>query len=1360
MAEKDTKSTKASTKSTAAKATDTVKTAAPKTAAPKTAAPKTTTAPKAAASAAAELKANAAAATTPAKEKFSIKKVIEKYSNSRGSKPTIVGEMKKNKAQSNRQAAAASRSEAMARARDPQRVQQGLLWALIALLIASLASGLVLSFISAADTIANRTPSTPFVNNYPASQMVGYYAKQLGTVDRYKPVEGLHNQGLSAKGYPKYGSTLNLTSEEKTAIILENRKLTANGTWVDASKKTTGTYDKMDQYGYLYTKNGDTPPVDVPERLYQHTGSVGLYGGNVADNEQAVIKQFTIRPRSYGGYYSVTGLYAPAGEVIKVEISDADMKATSGLTIHIGQALYNGQANNIWEQRGMNRMPIVLNTMNITTETATYNEETGTWTGYVGSFLGGPIYVGSKSATFTVTISGGVNYAHFILGVTTESEYSANMASSAPYFDLEVWDRGVLHSGPKRQAVSFGYDAIYKAAVLWEKVSLVTTSVSNQGVVFIYDPFVAAGAAVAFPGRRSVNCPESWMKQSLNYTGLVNGGSWGNFHEYHHNFQDYGLGSGADGEVTNNGLNLVSYSLFTKISSNRSIGSYGGAGLSGWNQYTVAPWALNRVNNGAITSTNGLAIYATLLHNFGQDQYTKARGARGSAYLNKWATNTHQDFTYFAAQVRSYGFQGGGNYVPSAAVQEANYPLFVPVSSVYQTGRTYNYDGEKREITTMQPYVITYGQPFTVDLNPYTVNSSGQYESGSVVIGNGFTYRIKNVNSAGVNGTFKETDKPGVYVFTPNQNNNLQSGKIYVTLEITTTDGAHEWNGHKLDDVDLILEFESTHEKNKSVLERTTYTYEPSNMYFDAEQAYNAGFKGYTSAQTINHTNPTQNCNTDVWFVPDTDAGHSKFPNAKEHEIAVDNTIVVIEGKLYFEEEGRYRIYLRGRKNCAVYYSKDGKTYEKGATIKDTTIPKTSAYFRPDDPCTYFDLDMGKDSWLYFKEILIVENAKASGTSYIGLGVKQWQTPMFTVQEKYYDAYGNEVSEDDPNKDDSKTVTKYYNYLGVEVSAEEASKTDPIAPTINNNSQPYVNAYRTSYEKINNEFVTDYFYTRSYTYSYNNNSLQSAEQTVISGNYNEKSARNWSKNEFPIEYLTDGDKNTYIHTNNYYGTREDRPLQLVLDLGEAKPVNRMIIYCRVHKAPFYATAFKLEVSLDNVEWTTIGDYADMKASNYAVTVNFDETTFRYYRLTFIGSSGDYLTIAEIEMWRVFEISGGKHLSPNDKSLSYYGDWHMEQAFSYFGQVVVGERNATLKFEFEGARLGLIVSKSFGADYEVTIDGVVVSSVSQIKPLDEVNGAYGLAFLSDVLSEGKHVVEIKCRGQGNIDSVIIFPHTSK
>ncbi|MDE7301320.1 MAG: hypothetical protein K2N47_04035, partial [Clostridia bacterium] len=193
------------------------------------------------------------------------------------------------------------------------------------------------------------TPNDPFDNfndltvttvasSHKNKTQVGYSGEILGTVERYKPVSGMQNEGFNNGSYPKFGSTLNLTTQQKTDLIILNRKLTANGTWVDVSKRTTGSYDKMDKDGYLYKLDGTKPGNGVPEQLYKHTASVGMYGGNVSDSEKAVIKKLTIRPRSYGSYYSVTGLYAPAGEVIKIQLSDADMKATGGLTIHIGQA--------------------------------------------------------------------------------------------------------------------------------------------------------------------------------------------------------------------------------------------------------------------------------------------------------------------------------------------------------------------------------------------------------------------------------------------------------------------------------------------------------------------------------------------------------------------------------------------------------------------------------------------------------------------------------------------------------------------------------------------------------------------------------------------------------------------------------------------------------------------------------------------------------------------------------------------------------------------------------------------------------------------------------------------------------------
>lgn len=893
------------------------------------------------------------------------------------------------------------------------------------------------------------------VNPYSVTTRVGASYEDLGTTKRTKPIAGIWDGGLKAddgtSAYPVYGSTKALSAEQKQAIVDENNSICARPT-----QNASGVYDKMDKDGYLYTLDG-TPVLDAGgehRRLYQHSASVGLYGGNVSASEEGVIKSMTFQKRSYNSYYNVTGLYAPAGEVIKVQMSEADMDATGGIVIHIGQALYNGQANNIWTARDFNRMPVILNTMNMTKQTSVL--EDGVYTCYVGSFLGGPIYVRDNNATFGVTISGAVNYSHFILGVTTKEEFEKNAKSSAPYFDLEVWESGVLHSGPKSYAAAFDYDALSKAAVLWEKVSLVSTRMTNQGIVFLYDPFVAAGAAVAFPGRRSVNCPLSWMTASLNYDGIVSAGSWGNFHEYHHNFQG-GWGFGYTGEVTNNALNLVSYSLFTKISSSRSVGAYGAAGLSGWNTYTSAPWALQRVNDNNITSTDGLAVYATLLHNLGQDAFIKSK-AQGVGYLDKWAETTHLDFSYFATLVKDY------STVEPTALKQTDYHAFVPVSCVYQTGRSYLYDGEKKYIQTMQPYAIPVGEPFKVDLTPYKTNAAGQYESGSIVIGKGLSYRIKAVNTRGINGTFERTDEKDVYLYTPAAD--AYSGKIIVTLEIDDT--GNSLGGKVADDVDLVLEFQNSHELNKFTLHRTVYEYADGALPESAEKAFTDGYAGNIAKTEQDNVNVSQNSNTDVWLYETS----NKPESAPDTVVRKNNSVIEVSGKLLFTEAGKYRIVLRGRWNAALFLSFDGgKTYTLAAKLNKEASDRSPVFsFAERDYYYDFETSQIKDAggFIYFKSVLLTKQS-----SFMGLGFIRWEPPMYSTKTEI-DGAGNEV-------------TVYVDEDGNPVSANEVENAVPIEPT-QANKVAYATAYRSSYVP-DKAFESDYFYKKDYTYSYRDDTV-------------------------------------------------------------------------------------------------------------------------------------------------------------------------------------------------------------------------------------------------------------------------------
>lgn len=800
-----------------------------------------------------------------------------------------------------------------------------------------------------------------FEKTYETTSKVGYSCEYLGFVDRKIPID-FKDEGYSSVGYPKYGETFSVVSGDSNVALRQSIIDEAYYLASIDTKGSTGHYNRFDSEGYLYLN--DSPSLgknNEHRKLYRHTASKGMYLGDVSDEEKGVIKKITMSSRGYLNGYGVTGLYAPAGEIVKVEISKDDMVSTEGITIHIGQALFNGQPNNIWSSRDMNRMPVILNTLQINEDTAEYNVSTGMYTAYIGSFLGGPIYIRNENVRFSMVISGAVRYSHFILGYTSQEEFEMNN-TSVPYFDLEVCETGVLHSGPKKYVESFGYDNFYNAGVLWDKISNVSTQVSKQGVVFLYDPFVAAGAAVAFPGRGSVNCPMSWFADSLNYDSFIQNGSWGNIHEYNHNFQGWGVGDG--GEVTNNALSLVSYSAFTRVSSNRMIGS-SNENLSGWNRYTSPSWSLNDIVSGTFENgKKGLSIYSTLLHSFGQSVFMDTIKKANSQSVDDWFSasveSSNYDMTYYYKDLIGYDVSSD----VLKEVSDKKLSMFVPVSSIYQTGRSYIQNGEKRYSRTTQPYQIGYNESVDLDLNRYTF-SNNKCE-GSIVIPDGFSYKIKSVSNPENGMIMKVSDYK--YKFIPNDN--CHSGKIYVTLEITKNDGKFD-----VEDVDLVFEFEKTYEINKYKIGRTVYIYD-SNVYTSAKDAFENGYSGYVDKKegyndnTFSTGRVVQDCNAEIWL--------------ENEEV---NKVMEINGKYKIGEDGKYRFALRGRYNCALFVSLDeGNSYNYCAEYTNNT--SSSADF-PNNEGTYIDCSLYKGKWVYFKAVLICE--KRERNSFIGVGVGKFE---------------------------------------------------------------------------------------------------------------------------------------------------------------------------------------------------------------------------------------------------------------------------------------------------------------------------------------------------------------------------------
>lgn len=1258
-----------------------------------------------------------------------------------------------------------------------------------------------------------------YVPKYPTITSAIYYAENIGKYKRVKPINGIYNEGL-CPNYPTYGKTLGSVIGTDEGHVKLRRNLIKESEYLQASGSNSPNlapekYTWMDKDGYLFQGTVSNPiksqqtngqllsKFGSQRRLYKHTASVGNYLGDVSDKEQGIIRKIMLNPRRHSRCYSVTGLYAAPGEVIKVEFSKDDMEATGGITVHIGQALFNGQANNIWDSKNqMQRWPHLLTTLDINKKTATLNEKTNTYTSYIGSFIGGPIYIRHTKAIITVTISGAVPYPHFILGVTTPKMFEESLKSSAPFFDLEVWDLGVLHSGPRFYSDPFSYDEIYRAAILWDKVSIVTTYNNNQAVVFLYDPFVAAGAAVAFPGRSSVNCPSGWMSSSLNYNSVVSVGAWGNFHEYHHNFQGYGVGDG--GEVTNNALNLVSYALFTKISSNRRIGSYATQGLDWWTSYTSSIYALNEVskikysdqspNNG----NKGLALYACLLHNFGPDAFIKVKGAGGGQsyanYMDKWQKETHNNMYYYFNELL------GGTGISNDA--NSKYSVFVPINCVYQTGRSFLYYNEttdkyeKKYFKSMRPFVIPYGETFDFDLSKYTMDN-GQYKSGSILLptnpdkSDRFEYKVKSVSKP-ENGKIKKKDDLHYQYIPDKKPKYTTSGEIKVTLEIND-----KKKQIKVDDVDLTLEFELSHETLKSTLQRTIYTYEPSKMYKDAVEAFNKNFGGYKKKEEVAHTNPTQNCNTDIWHYLNGES-HDNHPDAPEHFYIHNNVIEVVDGKLYFADDSKYRIYLRGRYNAAVYYSLDGNQYDLGATKKTSS---SSANFQTNNKTTYFDVeffnggsvtvntyqseevltktykikaDKNGDirNFLYVKEVLIDEAVQTP--SFIGLGFSEWTVATFILSTNYFDENNNVVDENDPKVKYS--LTSYTNCTGAIVAYKKSfinSKNveyyngelksikekdfndltkEEITPPRNNPS--YANAYRYTYEFPDNKaYETDYFYTRKYGYSYTINQYYTT----------------WDKGVSLLDtnFVADGEKyvidnlfkegfDNYIHTK----AKTAEGTYFVIDMGKEITANIITFNGRTTNPADTANQgipkiFSLYISNDNKNYDKVGDYDnnDGKGDNdeRAVKVNIGKTiSFRYFRIVVESSNSNngHIILSRIKFSYILNLPSNDDNVKiiNSDEVKCYGRWEMKPAFSTFGHVYVGKKKSKIKFEFTGTRLGILTSKRFKTKYQVKIDGKKVNSID-VNPFTK---EFGISYISEKLSNKNHKVEVQCKGEANFD----------
>ena len=849
-------------------------------------------------------------------------------------------------------------------------------------------------------------------------------------VERKLPTGGFRYESCNEKIL--YGGNNNAINDKYDEILAENNKLIPSST----------NYDEIDENGKLLL-NG----VDTERKLYKHIFSDGLYDGsstpqNIRDDEKACRKKFKVNPVSTTNY--ITGLYAPPGEIITIEISKEDLDKIGGsLPFYIGHYSHNNVISINKQQIGIKRVPNVYSNLVI--------KKTK---GYIGSFLGGPIYISNppKAKQFTVTISGAVPYKHFIFGVTTKEKFAEMENYSAPFYELDVRD-SIRYSGGYWMIKDYwNYENIMLNLIFWDKCARTSRQVPSGsrltlGIHFLMDPCVnSAGAlALAYVGNNWCQCPPSFA-MALDYEIATKYGVWGHIHELNHHFQRFGFNS-VSNEVTNNVINIVEYILYTQLSGLRN--AYSNAALttiSGNHNYMNPEYSLKNLVDNPPASSDEIRFYEPIVQAFGPHLFLKVTqygGGRAGVdlFFESLTKVLKYDFTFYIEKVLNLVISEG----KKNELHASQYRVFVPVSSIFQTGRFFTYDDAEVFSNTTFPYRIPRGGPTKLDFNTHLIYPTG------------FTATIKSLSSP-LHGTL-ENKGDKVYTYTPTETDKL-SGQMVLTVNLKNTD-------ENIDvDVKLAIEFEV--DDSQSV--QTNYIYD-SIIYTDLDEAINNNFEGYSSVE----------------FFP---VFSNVMTGIKEGNVGV------WEGKFRIDDDGyTHIVYLGGRGPSKLFITIKSGTNTVTPDPLYITINQ-GGYMFAYPSYAYYSYPFKKGDIVTFKAILLGKTIANGGSASLYIGLSKNGVNARTLAAK--EIVGKDSEFDVPYKFDSGDPyysekqfdsLSFFDYSEVKISSPnyqswDGSETNGLQKLIDRNTNTYIHTKRNTPINERNPLTIYFDLGKNYNYNY------------------------------------------------------------------------------------------------------------------------------------------------------------------------------------------------------------------------------------------------------------------------------------
>lgn len=248
-----------------------------------------------------------------------------------------------------------------------------------------------------------------------------------------------------------------------------------------------------------------------------------------------------------GGFLS-TGLYAPAGELIVIDVPPN----AYGMEMQIG-----AHDDNLTGIDPLQRPPIIYT-----------RQQLYPGRNYARNLYGGHIWIiPSRPLGYTVELSfsGVCKSPDFVLGETTDAEWKAMIAkTTVPFFELR--SRRLIFTLPTNKLAKYPIASPTALMTAWDEeilhsywewygLSETTTDIRNRNPTLpwrdVHDIQPKAGAQHAgYPVVATAN--DNYFLQAVTLD-LVVGSNWGTYHEIGHNMQMKSTWSWTDlGEVSNN----------------------------------------------------------------------------------------------------------------------------------------------------------------------------------------------------------------------------------------------------------------------------------------------------------------------------------------------------------------------------------------------------------------------------------------------------------------------------------------------------------------------------------------------------------------------------------------------------------------------------------------------------------------------------------------------------------------------------------------------------------------------------------------------------------------------------------------